>query len=92
MVKAPKISNHIIRQCVVCGKNAKIILYSGGKYRGGHYFGKIPIYTNKAWKEAINAGTHKSKLMGKMINVMNKDPKPYGYAEYWGCSKCYWRK
>ena len=93
MMKSPRIiKKRIVRQCVVCGKDVKVIVYTDGKCRGGHYFGKIPLHTKKAWKEAIQVGTYKSKLMGRLINVMNKDPKPYKYAEYWECPKCYWRK
>jgi len=43
MNKSFKITKRIIRQCASCGKEVKIILYTGGKYRGGHYFGKIPL-------------------------------------------------
>ena len=93
MMKTSKIiERRIVRQCSICGKDAKVTVYKNRKYRGGHYFGKIPLFTEKAWKEARAAGTHKSKLFGKSIDVMNKDPKPYDYAEYWECPKCYWRK
>lgn len=37
----------IIRDCVVCGKKIKVIIYSNRKYRGGHYFGKVNIEKNK---------------------------------------------
>ena len=87
-----EITKHIVRQCVVCGKNANISVYADGKYRGGHYFGKILLHTKKAWSEAIRAGTHEVKMGGSIWKVMNKDPKPYKYAEYWECPKCYWRK
>lgn len=86
-----KISGRITRHCVVCGKDINIIMYKDGKYRNGHYFGKIPLYTEKAWNEARRAGTHEVKMSGSIWKVMNKDPKPYKYAEYWECSKCYWR-
>lgn len=92
MISTKIIKKRIVRQCAICGKDAKVIVYNDGKCRGGHYFGEIPLYTKKAWKEAWKAGTHKSKFMGKLVDVMNKDPKSHGYAEYWECPKCYWRK
>ncbi|MDO8471080.1 MAG: hypothetical protein Q7S49_00515 [bacterium] len=87
-----KINRRIVRQCVVCGKDIKVIIYVGGKCRNGHYFGKIPLYTKKAWKEALRAGTYEVKMDGMVWKVMNKDPKPYKHAEYWECAKCFWRK
>ncbi|MDP3763068.1 MAG: hypothetical protein Q8Q92_00160 [bacterium] len=92
---ANKISRRIKRQCVVCGKDINVIVYTNGKCRNGHYFGKIPLYTKKAWNKAKRTGTHevkKVKMGGSMWKVMNKDPKPYKYTEYWECAKCYWRK
>jgi len=89
-----KISRRIVRQCVVCGKNINVIVYTNGKYRNGHYFGKIPLHTKKALKEVGRAGTHEVKMGGSIWNIwkiMNKDPKPYKYAEYWECAKCYWK-
>lgn len=41
------IKKHIIRNCVVCGKKIKVIIYSNRKYRGGHYFGKMNTEKNK---------------------------------------------
>jgi len=87
-----KIAKRVIRRCAVCGKDAKIILYVGGKYRGGHYFGKIPLHTKKAWREAERAGTHKVKMGKSLWEVLNKNPKPYKHIEYWECPKCYWKK
>jgi len=38
---AKVISKRLKKDCVVCGKKIKIILYQDRTYRGGHYFGKI---------------------------------------------------
>lgn len=78
------------KHCSVCGNYAKVIMYEGGRYRGGHYFGKVPLYRKKEISAALAAGTRKSRLGDMVINVLKKDPKPYGYAEYWECPKCYW--
>ena len=63
------IKRRLSRDCAVCGKRAHIILYTDRHYRGGHYFGKIPL--------------HRFDRKGKAV-------KPYRYAEYWECPKCYW--
>jgi len=31
----------------ICGKELTITVYEDGAYEGSHYFGKIPIYSNK---------------------------------------------
>ena len=90
-MKSPRKSKKIMRDCVVCGRKIRVFVYEDKKYRGGHYFGKIPIHTKKAMREADKAGTHEVKMGGIVWNVMNKSPKPYKYAEYWECPKCYWR-
>lgn len=59
MIKLLKIiSKHIVRQCAACGKNTRAIVYSDGKCRGGHYFGKLPLYTDKELDLAHKASTH----------------------------------
>ena len=78
--------------CAICGRRIKVIVYKDRTYRGGHYFGKIPLYTKKELNKALKVGTHKEKIGNWEINVLNKDPKPYKYEEYWECPKCYWRK
>ncbi len=77
--------------CSVCGKNTKVIMYKGGNYRGGHYFGKLTIYNKKTICDALRAGTRKTRFGDTVINVLKKDPKPYDYAEYWECPRCYWQ-
>lgn len=69
-----------------------VYLYSNNRYRGGHYFGKVPLCTKSEWAKALKAGTHKAKIDDWEIAVLNKDPKPYDFVEYWECPKCYWRK
>ena len=80
------------KECSCCGKSIKITLYKNKAYRGGHYFGKIPISSKKEWKRALKNGTHKTKIGKITVEVLNKDPKPYKYLEYWECPRCYWRK
>lgn len=83
-------ARRLVKRCVVCGRSMKIILYRGGTYRGGHYFGKIPRYRKRETQKALKAGTRKSKLGTMTIQVLKQSPKPYAYVEYWECPKCYW--
>lgn len=78
--------------CSICDKKMRVIFYRNRRYRGGHYFGKIHIHSKKEWKKAIKAGIHKAKMGDMIIDVLNKDPKPYKYFEYWECPRCYWKK
>lgn len=78
--------------CACCEKPIRVIVYSKSDYRGGHCFGKIPFYTDKAWSEALKAGTREWNFHGTILRVMKKDPVPYKYEEYWECPKCYWGK
>lgn len=80
------------KKCSCCGKNIKITLYKDKNYRGGHYFGKIPISSKKEWERALKSNTHKAKIGKMTIEVLNENPKPYKYLEYRECPKCYWRK
>jgi hypothetical protein len=60
----------------------RVILYNDRSYRGGHYFGKMPMISKKEWAKAHKFGTRTSMLQGLEIQVMKKDPKPYGHFEY----------
>ena len=84
------IKKRIIRKCSICGNEAHIIVYTDRSYRGGHYFGKTPLFTKEEWTKAHKFGTHTSTIAGIEIQVMNKDPKPYKHIEYWECPRCYW--
>jgi hypothetical protein len=90
----PKLRKKIIRRlnktCSVCGRKMKVVLYKDRTYRGSHYFGKIPLHTKKELNKALKAGTYKERIGDWEIEVLNKDPKPYKYKEYWECPKCYW--
>ena len=77
------------RVCNSCGQEIEIVLHGDGTYRNGHYFGKVPLCTNKEIKKSIKYGCHKKKLGNTEVRVLKKDPKIYGYAEYWECPKCY---
>lgn len=89
---APKeIKGRLKKRCVICGKQIKVILYYDKRYRGGHFFGKFPLIRKKEWRRVLRLGTRTSRLLGKEISVLKEDPKAYTHAEYWECSKCYWR-
>lgn len=88
-MKVKIIKDRLVKECSICGKKFKLILYVDSSYRGGHYFGKLPISTKKELARAMAAGTRSSKIGGHIVQVLKEDPKPYKYAEYWECSKCY---
>ena len=70
------------KSCVICGAAMKVILYNDRSYRGGHYFGKIPLQSKREVLRALKAGTHSIKMGNHTLNVLNRDPKPYGKFEY----------
>ena len=86
------IKERLKKNCSVCARKINLIVYQDRTYRGGHFFGKIPLFSNKALRKAMEFGTHASKLGGATIQVMNRGPKPQRYEEYWECPRCYWRK
>jgi len=90
MRRQTKLSSvRVDKKCLVCGRTMNVILYQDGKYRGGHYFGKLPLFRKKEWKASLAAGTKKSRLGDIVVNVLKKDPKPYKHVEYWECPKCF---
>ncbi len=74
------------KSCAACGRTMHIISYADRTYRGGHYFGKIPIHRKKDLRTA------KKKFDKKLgwWTLTNLKP-PSRYAEYWECPRCYWR-
>jgi hypothetical protein len=87
-----EIIKRIEKTCACCGRKIKVILYKDKSYRGGHYFGKIPLHTKREFNKALKFGTRKERIGGLEIEVLKKDPKPYKHIEYWECPKCYWNK
>ena len=84
------ISKHLVKSCACCGKQVKVFVYKNNTYRGGHYFGKIPLHSEEAIGEAVKAGFNPWYFKNSAFRVFKKDPKPYAHAEYWECPKCYW--
>lgn len=72
----------INRQCSVCGKEIKVILYKDGKYRGGHYFGDLYNGGKFAQFEIKNG---EFVRIGKWVD---HGPRKF-LCEYWECSKCF---
>lgn len=69
-----------------------VVIYSDHSYRGGHHFGKIPLYRKSELEKMRRGGTHKSKISKDwIVDVCNYDPKPYAYKDYWECPACYWK-
>ncbi len=88
----PKPSKRLAKKCTVCGKKITVYLYTNKTMRGGHYFGKVPLYTKAEIMRASKGGTHKEFVGDWEMNIMNIEPKPYGHTEYWECPTCYWGK
>jgi len=90
-----KLKKEIIKRlekiCAICGRKIKVILYQDRSYRGGHYFGKVPLYTKQELNKTLKVGTRKERIAGLEIEVLKRDPKPYEFEEYWECPKCYWQ-
>jgi len=92
MAKPKKeIIKRLNKTCASCGREIRVILYKDKSYRGGHYFGKIPLSIKREFGKALKAGTRKERIGELEIEVFKKDPKPYKYIEYWECPKCFWR-
>lgn len=85
------IKKRLQKVCAICGKAIKVIIYSTRAYRGGHFFGKMPLTTKKADLEAMKAGFRLVKYGDRVLRVCRKVAKPYGHFEYWECPRCYWR-
>ena len=75
--------------CACCGKEIEVKVFTNRHYRGGHYFGKIPLYKKDELNKAVGAGTRKTRIGKMTVEVLKKDPKPYKYEEYWECNVCY---
>lgn len=91
-VAKKEIIERLNKICAICGRQIKIIIYTDKSYRGGHYFGKVPLYTKKELHKALKAGTRKELIGNTQVNMLKKDPKPYRWVEYWECAGCYWGK
>ncbi|MBI2444494.1 MAG: hypothetical protein HYV42_04620 [Candidatus Magasanikbacteria bacterium] len=85
----PKVAKRLARQCASCSKAINIIVYRDHRYRGGHYFGKIPLHTEAEMRKAIRFGSHEVKYETMTLNVLNYEPKSYARLEYWECAECY---
>jgi len=61
---APKkeIIKQLNKTCACCDKKIKVILDKDRTYRGGHYFGKIPLYKKGEINKALTAETRKERV------------------------------
>jgi hypothetical protein len=84
-----KIVNRRDIPCSVCERRMHVVFYQNKKYRGGHYFGKVPLYRKSELRKMERSGTRRSKLNPNWA-VYNYNPKPYAHFEYWECPECYW--
>lgn len=76
--------------CSICGKKIHLTLYPNKTYRGGHFFGRIPLYHKKELQKAEKFGTRAVTIQGFTMDVLKVEPKPYAEKEYWECPGCYW--
>jgi len=73
------IAKRVNKGCAACGVTMPVVVYKDKKYRGGHYFGKHPVYSKKELKKMWESGTHKSKVGDMEFDVLNYDGKPSRY-------------
>ena len=75
----------IKRKCVICGKQIIVEVKENGRYKNGHYFGKmnLPVKNTGIYKKV---GT--TKLLGRKSDVV-KWSGLKKEIEYWECNKCY---
>jgi len=80
------IKKRATKTCSCCAKQINVILYNDKTYRGGHYFGKVPLYDKNSYK---NTTTEIDRNTGwKIVSGLTVKE----WAEYWECPKCYWGK
>ncbi len=74
-----KQSKRLTKFCVICGKAIKVFIYPDKTMRGGHYFGKMPIYSEAEIARASKSSINTITFIGRKINVLANDPKAHGY-------------
>jgi len=77
------IKKRSFKKCSICARDIQLIQYSNSRYRGGHYFGKVPLSRRKELDRALRAGVVKRHIGDMVVDVLKKDPKPYAYADIW---------
>jgi hypothetical protein len=85
-----EIRDRVSRQCTSCGKDMTVILYTDKSYRGGHYWGKIGIYSKKEMEKELKSSYKEVKIGNTIARVHDYEPKTTKYFEDWECPKCYW--
>ena len=77
----------ITRNCVVCGKELKIVLLKDREYEGGHYFGKFEIPIGEGENKVIGESDIFGK--GEKVPVVEWTGESKE-VEYWECDNCYY--
>ena len=76
-------SEEIIRNCIVCSKELRIIVHEDSTYEGGYFFGRM--------KYPVGNGEHRkigtTDMFGKKADVV-KWTGDDGELEYWECENC----
>src|SRR3989338_744474 len=62
-----KITKRRDMPCSICEKRMHVVFYANKKYRGGHYFGKVPLYRKSGHKEMPRGAAS-----GKLISGRNR--------------------
>jgi hypothetical protein len=58
-----EIRERILKQCAWCGKDMTVILYTDKSYRGGHYWGKIGVYSKKEMEKELKSSYKEMKIL-----------------------------
>ncbi|MFA6547399.1 MAG: hypothetical protein WCT11_00450 [Candidatus Magasanikbacteria bacterium] len=77
------IKKRVRKICSCCGKEINVILYSDKNYRGGHYFGKVPVYDENSYKKATVKVEKKTGW--RIVSGLKIKEK----IEYWEWPRCY---
>ena len=84
-MKKSKVIRKIRRECIVCGKRLRIVLYQDGHYRNAQYFGKfkLPIKGTGEYKKTRNIKIGRKKY--DVVDWTGKEKE----IEYWECNHCF---
>lgn len=74
----------ILRRCIVCGKDLKILVDEKGEYTGGHYFGRVEFPVGDG--ENISLG--KTNILDFEMEVVDWTGD-HEEVEYWECEECF---
>ncbi|MCK5774026.1 MAG: hypothetical protein KAH57_09600 [Thermoplasmata archaeon] len=74
--------SEIMRKCILCGRNLRIVLHESGEYTGGNFFRKVKLPVGDG--ENISLG--KQKVLEMEVVEWTGDHEE---MEYWECEGCF---